>query len=275
MPVSRLLAEGKLDIEVFGSLLAGNPVVDPHPTPKGSLKPRSLDLRRETKKPVCYLRDRDFDFLPAADLTQPTIDASEPGGAILGWRWCRHEIENYLLDPGVIHAALGWDQAAFETELVNAARGIKHYQAARWTVGQTRQILPPAKEFPSKPGECLGHEFLLPADLSQPATAHWVHSQAAAFVASVQGVLAGAQITADLTNHTSRLTDAFLADVRSVLVWCSGKDLFAALMPWLQSTHKIHPSQLRSLVRDWIAVNPDQTLVLLPEWKTFRDLLRA
>ena len=37
----------------------------------------------------------------------------------------------------------------------------------------------------------------------------------------------------------------------------------------------LHPTQFRIRVRDWIAANPDQTLVLVPEWSIFRNLLRT
>ena len=142
MPVSRLLAEGKLDIAVLGSLMAGVTTIDPRPGSKGGLKPRASDIRTDTGRTACYIRDRDFDFVPPADMTCPTIDAVI-AGATLGWRWSRHEIENYLIDPGLVHAAFGWDRATFEGQLVEAARRIKYYQAARWTVGQSRSILPP------------------------------------------------------------------------------------------------------------------------------------
>ena len=147
MPVSHLLVEGTLDMEVFAPLFAGNPIVGPRPTSKGSLAPRARDLRRDSGWTACYIRDRDFDFLPPVDLSQPTTDTTD-GGTPLGWRWCRHEIENYLIDPGVIHAALGWNRAAFEARLVDAARSIKHYQAARWVIGLARHVLPPAPGVP-------------------------------------------------------------------------------------------------------------------------------
>ena len=78
-----------------------------------------------------------------------------------------------------------------------------------------------------------------------------------------------------MANHSARLTDAFLGDVANVLLWCSGKDLLAGLIPWLQATHRMHPSQLCTRIQDWIEMNPDQTLVLLPEWDSFRNLLRT
>ncbi len=273
MSVSRLLVEGNLDAEVLGPLLAGKPVVLGG-SPKGSLPPRTRDLRLSTRQPVCYVRDRDFDFLPSTDLNRPSVDQTI-GSAALGWRWCRHEIENYLIDPGIVHAALGWDRAVFEGQLVASARSIKHYQAARWTVGQSRQILPPARELPTRPPECTPSEFRLPTDLSPIATAAWVQTQAADFLADVQTILAPSALTAALDNYTTKLTEEFLADIMNVLVWCSGKDLLAGLIPWLRSTHKIHPSQLRTRVRDWIIDNPDRTLSLLPEWDALRNLLRA
>jgi hypothetical protein len=275
MPVSRLLVEGNLDREILASLFAGNPVIDPRTTSKGSLAPRARDLRRDTGQTACYVRDRDFDFLPPPDLTQPTVDVTTDGGATLGWRWCRHQIENYLIDPGIVHAAFGWDRADFEAQLVTAAQRIKHYQAARWTVGQSRRVLPPAREYPTLPAECIGHDFRLPADLTQAATANWVQTQAATFLGDVQAVLSPASITAELTTHWSRLTDAFLGTVANVLIWCSGKDLLTAMQAWLHTTHRLHPTQFLTRVRDWIAANPDQTLVLLPEWSTFRTLLRT
>ena len=255
MPVSHLLVEGKLDIEILASLCSGNPTVDPRPTSKGSLAPRARDLRRDTGQIACYVRDRDFDFLPPADLSQPTIDKVD-AGTTLGWRWCRHEIENYLIDPGIIHATFGWDRATFETQLVDTARSIKHYQASRWAVGQARRVLPPARVFPTRPAECTGHEFRLPSDLTHSGTATWVQIQAAAFLANVQTALDTATLANALADHSARLTDAFLSDVTNVLVWCSGKDLLAGLMPWLQTTQRLHPSQLRARVRDWIADEP-------------------
>jgi hypothetical protein len=274
MPVSHLLVEGTLDMEVLAPLFAGTPIVGPRPTSKGSLAPRARDLRRDSGWTACYIRDRDFDFLPPVDLSQSTTDTTE-GGMPLGWRWCRHEIENYLIDPGVIHAAFGWDQAAFESQLVDAARSIKHYQAARWVIGLARQVLPPAWAFPTRPSECTGHEFRLPAHVTESGSAAWVQTQAAGFLANVRTALDPAALAIALADHSARLTDAFLGDVANMLVWCSGKDLLAGLIPWLQATHRMHPSQLCTRIQDWIEMNPDQTLVLLPEWNAFRNLLLA
>jgi hypothetical protein len=273
VPVSRLLVEGKLDIQVLVPLFAGNPVVDSRHSPKGSLAPRVRDLRHDQKVTACYVRDRDFDFLPEKDLTQPTPDKTD-AGAVLGWRWCRHEIENYLIEPELIAAALGWDRAAFEAELLSVAGTIKHYQAARWAAGQARQVLPPAKDFPNRPPECTS-EFQLPLDVSDVGTTSWIRDQATAFIASVQTALAQSSIEAAVVTHVAQLTQSLLDGVSKVLVWYSGKDLLAGLHLWLQTTHRLHPTTVLERVRDWVGTNPDQTLQLLPEWDAFRTLLRS
>jgi hypothetical protein len=94
MPVSRLLVEGKLDIEILAALFGGRPPVDIGGS-KQSLAPRVRNERQGGNANVYYLRDRDFDYDPADDLSQPVVDRTH-AGIVLGWRWCRHEMENYL-----------------------------------------------------------------------------------------------------------------------------------------------------------------------------------
>jgi len=96
MPVSTLLMEGTLDGVVLNPVLAGNPTIETGCS-KGSLGPRCLDQRRNGIPNVCYLRDRDYDYEPPPVLTEPIVDRVS-AGVTLGWRWCRHEIENYLLE---------------------------------------------------------------------------------------------------------------------------------------------------------------------------------
>ena len=222
---------------------------------------------------VCYVRDRDFDHFPPVDLAQPTVHEMD-SGAVLGWRWCRHEIENYLIDPELVHAALGWDRPAYEAEIILAASALKHYQAARWAAGQARQVLPPAKEFPNRPLECK-NEFHLPGDLSEPAVIGWIRDLAAEVLARVETALARAAIEGALAANTARLTDAIRGGVPSVLLWYSGKDLLAGLRPWLEKTYHLHPTQVLIRIQEWVAANPDETLKLFPEWDALRNLLRS
>ena len=44
---------------------------------------------------------------PPSDLSKPTVDA-EDGNTPIGWRWCRHELENYLIEPLLVSEATGW-----------------------------------------------------------------------------------------------------------------------------------------------------------------------
>lgn len=105
--------------------------------------------------------------------------------------------------------------------------------------------------------------------------ATWVQSQASGFLADVGAVLDPTAIQTELSQHTSRFSDEFLGNIASVLIWHSGKDLLAALQPWLQATYRLHPSQLRLRIRDWMVANVDQTLRLLPEWNGFLEMLRS
>jgi hypothetical protein len=140
MPVAKLFVEGRLEIEVLTPILQGSPVPQQGGS-KYTLRPRARTERRENKVVAGYLRDRDFDFDPPTDLSKPTVDSME-SGAPLGWRWCRHEIENYLVDPGVVGEAMAWYVNDFEDALRQAAAKIRSYEAARWTIGKVRRVLP-------------------------------------------------------------------------------------------------------------------------------------
>ena len=272
MPLNQLLVEGKLDAEVLNPLLAGNPLVRRIGS-KGSLAPRARNFREDSKQPVGYLRDRDFDFLPPTDASQPTVDEMI-GVEILGWRWTRHELENYLIDPAIIHRAMGFDLAEYQTRLVDAAQAIRHHQAGRWAIGQARRSFPPMYEFPTRPAG-LNHPFQLPADSSEAGIASWIQAQSAYFLANAQASFDPSVLAAAFGVQVALLSEAFLAHIPNALAWCSGKDLLAALIPWLQASHSLHPTRLLQRVRDWIVLNPDETLALLPEWAALVAAVRA
>ncbi len=272
MPVNILLIEGKLDGEVLGPVLAGNPTIETD-CPKGSLGPRCLDQRRYGIPDVCYLRDRDYDYEPPAVLIEPIVDRVS-AGITLGWRWCRHEIESYLLDPAVVAAATGWDQAAYSTELVASGRRIRNYQIARWCIGQVKRKLPPITLLPGRP-VAFGGDFQIPADLTAASTAQWARDVVAEFRALVSTVIEPIAFDQILVDRAAQLNDALISTPELVLSWCSGKDLFTALGAWLQLNHHLDSGNFRLLMRDWIRANPEQTVGLLPEWRRLREILRA
>jgi hypothetical protein len=262
MPVSLLLVEGDLDFQVLNSICGGNPTIDKG-GPKYSL---AQGVRFERKKRfACYLRDRDFDFDPPVDLSQPTEIRSKDGG-LLGWRWCRHEIENYLIDPELVADATGWDKTAYITALGEAARSIRHYQVARWVVGQARRSLPPNYELTTKPEELGYHEFRLPDDLTDHTSMQWAREHVARFFARIDQVLAPGAIVASITARQASLTEPLFIDPATALVWCSGKDLLAAIGPWLQAEHGLGARTFLNGMRDWVISHPDAALQRLPEW---------
>jgi hypothetical protein len=75
MPVDLLYVEGSLEVEVLYPILLGAPVLKKGGS-KGSLRPRATTERIENHVRAGYLRDRDFDYDPPADLAMPTIDHS-------------------------------------------------------------------------------------------------------------------------------------------------------------------------------------------------------
>jgi hypothetical protein len=272
MPVSLLLVEGDLDFQVLNAICGGNPTLDIG-GPKYSLGQR---VRFERKRiNACYLRDRDFDFDPPADLSQPAEIRSKDG-VLLGWRWCRHEIENYLIDPELVADATGWDKTAYVTALGEAARSIRHYQVARWVVGQARRSLPPNYQLTTKP-EVPGHnEFRLPDDLTEQATMQWAREHVAQFFARIQQALAPAAIDdASIAVRQTALTEPVLTDPAAALVWCSGKDLLAALRPWLQAEYGWAARDFLYAMRDWVKDHPDAALQRLPEWNGLLLAVRA
>lgn len=276
MPVSKLFVEGKLDAEILDAVFEGNPLITRGGT-KYSLRPRAHDERSKNQPDfiVCYLRDRDFDFDPPADLSQPTVDRRLDDGTVLGWRWCRHEVESYLIDPALVSAARGWDVTVYTTQLVAAARAIRHYQIARWVIGTARRSLPPNHQLNTRPVELKDNEIRLPADLSDKATSSWAHGQLAGFYHQIQQVLDPVAVGASIASRLTGITEELLGSADGVLLWCSGKDLLAALEPWLQSQGVPNAGAFRAGMRDWVIAKPQEALDRLPEWNGLIQAVRS
>ncbi len=271
MPVTKLFVEGALDVQILTPILLGKPVLQ-EGGPKGSLKPRARTERRENNVAAGYLRDRDFDYDPPTDLSKPTVDSTDDD-VPLGWRWCRHEIENYLIDPALVSQAMAWPAPEVEQALCRAADRIRSYEAARWTVGVVRRALPPHHELRTRP-EGL-NEIDLPSALDSAAVNAWAYGSIAAYQVPMAAATAPVALQESLNTFTARVDEAFVADSAKVLVWFSGKDLLAGLADWLLAKGIPNPGQFRALLRDWIIANPKQTLELLPEWNGMVELVRA
>lgn len=275
MSVSVLLVEGKLDAEVLSPVLGTLPVRVTLEAvgSKSSLKPRARDRRQgPVGVSTCYVRDRDFDFDPPVDSSQPTVDSRQETGGVLGWRWSRHELENYLLEPRLVEAATGWSAADFERELLAAARNLQHYNAARWAVGIARRSLPPFNDLPTRPAE-LTNEVKIPANCSQAACFTWALQHVEAFRRQVEATLEGAAVQTSLTERDQRLAGLVTTD--EVLVWYSGKDLLAALAPLIATRPEANPKAFRSRLRRWVQEHPREAVLLFPEWQALLAALAA
>ena len=273
MPVTTLFVEGNLDAQVLAAILGGDPVVRSGGS-KNSLAPRARTERSERGIAAGYLRDRDFDFEPPDDSTRPEVDRCDAGEAF-GWRWCRHEIENYLIDPALVERATGWPRAGYEDQLVQAAGRIRHYQIARWVVGTARRSLPPHYELSTKPDECRDHDFRLPADLGEAGTYDWARDHIARHQRRIAEALGRDAVEEELARRTEALTESRVASPTGALLWCSGKDLLAALEPLTRERGLGSARLVLNEIRDWVIAHPEDAVVALPEWQTLRNILRA
>jgi len=271
VPVAKLFVEGNLESEVLNPVLQGNPALQRGGS-KNSLRPRAITERRENKVAAGYLRDRDFDFDPPPDLAKPTVD-SEENGVAFGWRWCRHEIENYLIDPAVICEATGWAGDDVEEALRQAASKIRDYEAARWTVGVARRALPPHYELRTRPNGL--NEFALPAALDAATVNAWASENIESHRERIKTATNPASVEGLLKRYSVQFDDAFVCDSSSVLLWFSGKDMLAGMADWLLGKAVPNPGAFRASLRDWIIDNPARALELLPEWQQLIDVLRG
>jgi len=273
MPVAKLFVEGSLEVQILTPILLGNPVPQQGGS-KDTLRARAGTDRRENKVAAGYLRDRDFDSDPPADLTKPSEERTfENSGVPFGWRWCRHEIENYLIEPAIVSEAMSWPIPHIEEALREAARRIRNYETARWTVGVVCRALPPHYELRTRPDGL--NEIDLPPALDPEAVTAWASRSIEDHRGPMVAATAPDSVQASLDTFAARFDEVFVADVTSVLLWFPGKDLLAGMSDWLLSRAVPNPGSLRASLRDWIITNPERSLELLPEWKAMTEVVRA
>ena len=194
---------------------------------------------------------------------------------MLGWNWCRHEIENYLLDPQLVERALEWNRDEFAQDLVVAAMRIRYYQMARWAVGTARSGLPPGYDLTTRPHEIEQTDIRLPEDISGAACLAWARQHIAQFRERIDLALNPDQVNELIKRYETTLTEELFSSVAQALIWCSGKDLLAALKPELLRRGITDAGAFRARLRDWISENPDSAIECLPEWSSLVAVLRA
>ncbi len=271
MPVVKLFVEGNLESEVLNPIFQGTPVLQRGGS-KNSLRPRTRSEREENKIAAGYLRDRDFDFDPPSDLSRPTVDC-EHGGIPIGWRWCRHEMENYLIEPAIVGEAMGWPVADVEEAVRQVAKRIRSYEAARWTVGIVRRELPPHFELKTRPDDL--NEIALPSAVDPATVNAWAGSTIETHRIRIDDATDPNRVEESFEAFAARFDDAFVADVSNVLLWFSGKDILAGIAEWLSTKGVNNPGDFRASIRGWIIANPERALELLPEWRSLTEILRG
>ena len=272
MPINLLLVEGNLDSEILSSLFQGSPPVRRGGS-KNGLKPQARYEREQNRVVAGYVRDRDFDFEPPDDLNAATVDSGFQN-TTLGWRWARHEIENYLLDPHIVANAIGVSQDDWSQILVDAALRIRWYEIARWTIGQVRRNLPPQYELETRPADF--NELQIPEATDEPASRDWCLNSIRKFATTVEESTSSETIVENFEQRAEKLSDEFFSDATQVLVWCSGKDLFAALtQATLGQLGLNNGGELRAALRDWFRENIEASANHFPEWQDLIEQVRA
>jgi len=270
VPLAKLYVEGDLDAAIYNKVFSG--VLIEQGGSKTAIKPQARK-DRTLKVEAGYLRDRDFDFSPTEIVSTPTVDALH-NGKPLGWRLNRHELENYLIDPRVVSSTFGIQVGAWETALSHAATKICHYQVARWTIGFVRSNLPPNYELNTKPDGI--DEMRLPADLTEAISLQWCKNAIGAFRDKIDPHLDVVAIDAEIERRRNTFQAESLKSCDYVLLWCSGKDLFAAVDLTATEDDRIRgPKDLCNRLRDWVRDHPDQFLAYYPELQELRNQFLA
>ena len=246
MPIVKLYIEGNLESEVLNPILQGSPVLQQGGS-KNALRPRTRAERQENRVAAGYLRDRDFDFDPPANLSTPTVDAEDDNTPI-GWRWCRHEIENYLIEPALVGEAMGWPVNDIAEAIHQSARKIRGYEAARWTIGIVRRTLPPQYALRTRPENL--NEIALPMKLDNRTVNDWVSNRIGTHRTRIADSTTPQRVQKTFDDLITRFDDTFVSDTTNVLLWFSGKDILAGMADWLRAQSVANAGLFRASLRD-------------------------
>ena len=229
----------------------------------------SCDGKEPMANPSCYLRDRDFDFEPSSGgITQPDQDKIVDN-VVHGYRWKRTDIEGYLLEPQLVAAAIVNDGTDAQTELVSAAAALRDYEAARWTVAQSKMHLPGKGIIQTRP-VTLRTQYEVPANLSEPESWNWIKTVASDFLSKANAALNEPELQNRYQSYRAKLNRAHWLDV---LLWYSGKDLLSQMTALRNQLRCPQPADFCSKMATWIQKNPSQAEAFLPEWVELRRTL--
>jgi len=302
MPTGRIVfVEGQIDKEILVSLVgtqvtvAGERLIVQRRGSKNTLAMEAKTIAKEGENDVYFVRDRDFDFLPPDDLSQPKPIKTEVitikhthkvKREVKGWHWCRHEIENYLLTPEIVTKAsyrkkygYSFKITEYQQELTKAAEKIRCYEAARWAIGKAKHCLPPKQELYTRPIDILDKPIAIPDDCSGDATETWLINTTTAFSKQVSNTLTEEAVKQAYWHYLNRFDKSFCLDITQVLVWFSGKDILAALEPWCMTKGYQNAAAFRETLAnrliEWLRRHPEEVCTFLPEWNALIHCLQT
>jgi hypothetical protein len=221
---------------------------------------------------VAGLRDRDFDD----DTTAPAGISHEwrvdNGRTWLGWIWERREIENYVIDPDIVHRALELSDSTntvYREALRVAAQSIMEYTAARYALSLSRtRFLPLPDDWGPSRGRD-GHHFpgsQNEADCRQAIEIIVQQYQQSQFVSKEQVLGKFDELLSTCRVGGVRLTH--------FVTFFAGKDLLYAMEPALIDLGFQSAMQFREFVIYKLQRSAD-VWTWLPEWTRLRDAIQT
>jgi hypothetical protein len=271
MPVTQLYVEGSLDQRVLTGVLSGQVAV----ASRGTKDDLPHIVRRELddgKTGIAYLRDRDFDSEPPHIQAVEVAVDRELSGTVLGYRWDRTELENYLLEPAIASAALRVDLAEWSVELAKAAAQLHAYTAGRWTLGQLRARTHRVTKIKTRPDSLSGKVFPLPKSLMEADVRTWLSATVTGVSAAVSKEFDVVATTKQFESYKGILSGKFGGEI---LRWYSGKDLFGVLASYFQSKGIDNSADAMERVLVWLETPNGISTAMsnLPEWKNLATVL--
>lgn len=274
MPVNLLLCEGgpnSPDVRLLSKLLAGQCEVRPMGGKQGMGD--RIKARRENLGNTVYGM-LDGDFLTDWEMPKdkPRLWTVNNRAVHLGWRWERKEVENYLIDPEVVHRALGNaspPKDEYKNALDAARDEIAIYQAARTALSACRHRFSP---LPSAFGPKRGREkHPFPDKLDEPSCRagvdQTVQEYTDAHVATPEHAI----------SRFSAYTQEFQSGAvrRNYFLHAfAGKDLLWAMNERLQQWGFAGAWAFREMALKGLSRTNDDIADWLPEWKALLEEIK-
>jgi hypothetical protein len=275
MPVNLLLCEGYAsspDARVLNRVLAGLCAIRPlgGKYGMGDRVKAGRDVLRQPQPTVFGLLDGDFpaDWNMPAGRPRTWIGSDQ---TMLGWRWERKEIENYLIDPEVVRRALGAvapPAGNYQAVLERARDRVSTYQAARLALVVNRPRFRPMANSFGRQYSALGH--LMPDNFDEDTCLKGIR-QVVGEHNSGQAVV----IQAVETEFQTRRIECETGGTRfsHFLTSFAGKDLLLAMSDDLQAFGFASPAVFLEKVLSGIDNATDNVALWLAEWTTLRQFV--